>query len=303
MTSGQSWAIQRVRELSPQLAALRILLGELPVEEQALTHRMLAEILRDPRQRENLLLYQATKQNKVGAVVLAQLQAGRTASIWPPRGNHSGAAKIPLLQTLLADLKTTGVLVAQALLSLDTESDRLTLEATGFQRAAELVYLTAERDIFPTEPPITEIEWDEITPTDDRLFRILEATYQGSLDCPLIDGWRAITDVIAGYLTVGTFRHDLWRIARVGTLDIGCVILADYPGQQQWELVYFGVHPQQRGHGWGAVIAHWLLWQARQARVQRVILAVDSTNQPARRVYTEAGFREFERRQVLAKKL
>jgi GNAT superfamily N-acetyltransferase len=213
-------------------------------------------------------------------------------------------ACVPLLRALLADLKSLHTVMVQALLPLDAVADIAMFEGGGVSAITELVYMVAERDAFPTEPPpMSELQWEVADPAATRFQNLVRATYQGSLDCPQIDGWRSIQDVLTGYATVGKYRPDLWQIGCVGETEIGCLILADYPTQKQWELVYLGVHPQQRGRGWGAFFVQSLLWNARNEGVERVVLAVDLANKPARKVYFEGGFREFERRLVLAHKL
>jgi ribosomal protein S18 acetylase RimI-like enzyme len=68
-------------------------------------------------------------------------------------------------------------------------------------------------------------------------------------------------------------------------------------------LVYLGVIPAARGHGYGLALTRHALWLARQFRRQRVVLAVDAANAPAISVYEAAGFFGFDQRLVIIKKL
>jgi len=84
---------------------------------------------------------------------------------------------------------------------------------------------------------------------------------------------------------------------------MGCVLLADHPEHDQSELMYLGIVPEQRGHGWGLQATRHAQWLARRAGRERLILAVDDTNGPARNVYTQAGFRLWDRRSVYARRV
>jgi hypothetical protein len=128
--------------------------------------------------------------------------------------------------------------------------------------------------------------------------RLVERTYQGSLDCPALDGVRRIADVLEGYRAIGIFDPTRWIIARHREQDIGCLLLADHPRDHQWELVYMGVVPEARGHGWGVAIARHAQWLARQAGRKRLVLAVDAANLPAIAVYAAAGFVTWDHRSV-----
>ena len=138
---------------------------------------------------------------------------------------------------------------------------------------------------------------------DARWATLLSATYHESRDCPLVDGWRSLNDVLDSYQATGQYLPEGWRIARVGTVDVGCAIVAAHPAHRQWELIYFGVHPAARGFGWGTVILAQILFTARERNVSELVLTVDAANLPALRIYTEAGFQELDRRFVLVRRL
>jgi hypothetical protein len=79
------------------------------------------------------------------------------------------------------------------------------------------------------------------------------------------------------------------------------LLLADYPEQENWELLYVGLIPSARGHGWGREITRHAQWLTRQARRPRLVLAVDAANEPALRMYAALGFRAWERRRVFVR--
>ena len=171
-----------------------------------------------------------------------------------------------------------------------------------YNRLSELLYLVSPNSEFPTSPPATSLEFESYSPANhQRLARIVEATYQQTLDCPQLDGIRDVEDVLAGYRASGVFDASRWLIVRHDGADVGCLLLGDFPENDNWELVYMGVTPSARGHGWGIELVRYAQWRAGQAGRARLVLAVDAANGPAIRLYAAAGFQAWERRTVFVK--
>jgi mycothiol synthase len=295
---------RRIESLAAQRNALIWLLRDLPLPEQAVHSQVLEQALAGEEANQQLYFYAAYAGEIEHAVVLAQIQSGKTALLWPPRVIATTQVDVrPLLQALLTALRNNGIEVVQALLLPTAKADRANLINAGFASAADLIYMTAERSSFPQHCPPSFLEWENIACDDARLQRLVQATYQGSLDCPVIDGWRQIDDVLRGYRETGTFNPSLWWIAKANNQEVGCLILADYPETHQWELVYLGVHPAHRGNGWGEAMVLWMQHLALKQDVDRIILAVDAANHPALNIYGDCGFLEFDRRVALACRL
>jgi len=138
-------------------------------------------------------------------------------------------------------------------------------------------------------------------PSDSRLAGIVEATYEGTLDCPLLNGVRQIGDVLEGYRAGGVFHPNLWLIASHAGRDVGCLILSDHPRHGNLELVYMGVLPAWRGRGWGGQLARKAQWLARRLGRPRLVLAVDAANQPAVDAYIAVGFQAWDRRRAMVR--
>jgi hypothetical protein len=140
----------------------------------------------------------------------------------------------------------------------------------------------------------------ERAPQDDiqRIARLVERTYIGTLDCPGLDDARPITDVLTGYRETGTFRPDWWWLARVNDRDVGCLFIADHPEHEQCELMYMGLIPEVRGRGWGVQLTRSAQWFLLGEDRARMVLAVDDENWPATGVYAKTGFLEWDRRYV-----
>jgi ribosomal protein S18 acetylase RimI-like enzyme len=131
-----------------------------------------------------------------------------------------------------------------------------------------------------------------------RLISLIDRTYVGTLDCPCIDGLRRTADVIAGYQAVGQYRPELWFVVHEADQEAGCLLLNIHPGVGHLEIIYLAVVPPARGRGWGLELARLARRLAAEHDCSRVVLAVDSANAPAIRMYEQAGFTTFDRRCV-----
>jgi len=243
--------------------------------------------------------------HRVGAI-FSQAQPGRTAVVWPPQ--LAAGEPLETASQLLADtctwLAAERVQVAHALLEkVDRPVDGL-LRGAGFAPLATLLYLVSTEADFPPLRPTGTLEFDPYDPGDHhRMLRTVQATYENSLDCPALDGLRTMEDVLAGYRATGCFGPERWLVVRQGGQDVGCLLLADHPQDQHWELVYMGLVPSARGHGWGREIVRYGQWLTGQAGRPRLVVAVDAANRPALDMYAIEGFRAWDRRRVYVKAL
>lgn len=238
-----------------------------------------------------------------GAVWLQYLP-GRTASFLGPRvtSDTPAATLDALLSAALATVDFERAALVQALLPADDAADAdegARFSRHGFTQAAELLYLVSERHTFPTAPPAGDLSLRPYTP-DERplLARLIEQSYEATRDCPTLNGLRATDDVLDGYQAIGEFDPQRWLIATHADRDVGCLLLADHPHDDMGELVYLGIIPTARGHGWGRLLTQHAQWLARQSGRQKLVLAVDAHNEPARQVYKQCGFQPWDRRTV-----
>lgn len=244
----------------------------------------------------------ARREGRVVGVVFAQLQAGRASVVWPPRLAYEEpvATAGHLLDATWAWLVGCGVRVAHALLEEEDPKDFVMLKAAGFEPLATLLYLVSEASVFPREQPSTALEFEpDAMSHPERFVQVLEATYEGTLDCPALDGVRPIEEVIEGYRATGGYSPDRWFLVRHEGRDVGCLLLTDHPDSEIWELIYMGLVPAARGSGWGVEISRYAQWLTHQAGRPRLVVAVDALNTPAIRMYTSAGFERWDRRIVL----
>jgi len=292
----------QISPASPHRAAevLRLAFSRLPDEDRSpRVEGLLEGLSSDPTGLSGLL--EARRGERLVGAILSQVHPGKTALLWPPRldGGEPATTADQLLKRTVRWLRQNRVRVAHALIETADAEDEAVLRRGGFEPLANLVYLVSLEDDFPQAPPAGPLEFEGYTTANhDRLARLIDATYEQTLDCPKLNGIRHSEDILAGYRASGTFAPDHWWIVRHGRDDVGCLLLAHYPEAGNCELVYMGLVPAARGNGWGRHVAGQAQWLARQAGRARLVLAVDAANTPAIRIYQSLGFRAWDRKGV-----
>ena len=122
--------------------------------------------------------------------------------------------------------------------------------------------------------------------------------------------YRTARQTLRGYQTSSAFDSNIWFTAHdeFGA-PIGCVILArhepaapaDNGSKPIIEIVYMGLVPEARGTGRGKSLVQHAFTAARDAGAERIILAVDQNNYPARTIYDLAGLQPMLSETVWAK--
>ena len=170
-------------------------------------------------------------------------------------------------------------------------------------RITDLLYLareTAPPLPGPDRPPPLDFQWQPFDPSIEGEFReAMQATYQGSLDMPELEGARGLDDILEGHRAAGLFVPDRWRLGRIPgePSALAVLLMTAVPAREAWEVVYLGLSPSARGRGLGrAAIAHALAAAREHAPILE--LAVDLRNTPAVRLYRSTGFVPRDRRAV-----
>jgi len=253
-----------------------------------------AEIANEP-------LYIAKSGGKLRGATWGQRQSGNIALFWPPQfeSGHDQQAAFRLVDAVMTDLDETSVEMTQVFLSSPDIETIAVLQYAHFRHLADLMYMACQSERFPlVAPDPCELMY---VPYDGsqrgRLIRLIEKTYEGTLDCTALNGVRDVDHIINGYQATGIYRPDNWLFVRSDE-DIGVLLLADHPKARHWELMYMGLVPEARGRGWGRQIARYAQWLARGANVERIVVAVDVANTPAVDMYRSAGFEMWDKRAV-----
>lgn len=241
----------------------------------------------------------------LGAVWL-QVQPGRYALLTPPAFAADAPPTVAeaLLLRSLDYAREAGVELVQALLPADAGAQGSFLLQNGFIELAELVYLVALSQGFPSAMPPGDWSCRRVLPRDlPQLTALIERTYEGSLDCPGMLGRRSAADAVAGYAAVGSSGMDHWYLVEEAGQAVGCLLMADHPADGPRELVYLGLVPEVRGRGWGEQLSRFAQWTCRAAGKELLVLAVDAANSPAVDAYERAGFTRWETRRVFVRNL
>lgn len=239
---------------------------------------------------------------------------GRTAMLLLPSGPAAGDdphAFDRLIEYAIAEESKRDVRLLQALIELDDDQVRSSLDRAGFREIAVLLYLELDLPSGPLVPLSTpvvlrkqSIEWTHYSEDSHRkLADLIEATYEDGLDCPGLSELRDIEDVISGHKAAGRFDPTRWLLLEYDGAAIACVLLSESPLRRMLELVYMGVRPEARGKGVGKYVLGKALDLAQSQSYQGITLAVDSRNAPARSLYEAAGFKTTHSRRAMIRPL
>jgi mycothiol synthase len=233
-----------------------------------------------------------------GVVVCIPLP-GASGLFWLPKTHPPDAAlEDRLVRTALAWLRGRGTKLAQAILNALDIPAAGSLLRCGFRLVTRLEYLEHTLAAVPPLPParLHLITYSE--ETREVFHATLLRTYEGTLDCPELNGVRTIDEIIAGHIAQGRFRPERWWLALEGDRPIAVVMVTEVQDMEAWDLSYLGVVPEARRRGVGRELAQQVLQAAQTAQAPKVILAVDNRNQPARQLYLDLGFLSVDFREV-----
>ena len=285
--------------------ALRLLFARFPVEEQS---TRLDEALRNAERGSlNLdgLLLAEDGQQPVGAALMMN-QADGVALVWPPvitcQTTDVAATEHALMSRLCEEIDRVGAKLSQCLLTPDDVTETELLQGHGFIHAADMFFLARpltqhDCDMGSADGELTHETFCEAN--IERYASVIEQTYQDSLDCQFLNGFRSGSDAIASHQLSGHFDPSRWRLYHQESEDVGVLMMNEHPDQDAIELVYFGISPKFRGKGLGRrILAEGVSAAAKSGR-SVLFLAVDCGNSYANAHYSELGFAELARRRVM----
>jgi mycothiol synthase len=236
-----------------------------------------------------------------GALVCLPLP-GASGLIWPPQvaaGVDATEMEDQLTKAACAWLRGCGAKLAQALLTDEEKHLAAPLQRNGFTHITSLWYLRCDpiRSVasFLSSERLTYQPW---TTTRAVFQETLVRSYEGTLDCPEVNGIRTIDEILAGHRGQRTDDPATWWLALDGGRAVGVVLVTEIPETRAWDLSYLGVIPEARRRGLGRELVQKVLNEARLAGITSVSLSVDTRNRPAWRLYVEMGFQPYDRREV-----
>lgn len=268
------------------------------------SHLRVRSRLVDEMPREGLL--EARRGDRVVGAILSVAQPGKKGLVWLPQVDEDEPPETAdlLLKTANEQMALAQISLACAALASPSDGDDHRLRAQGYDIVANVLYLVCDDRAFPPGRPESPLDFEPYGESNHaRLARIIEATYEGTQDCPQLSGERDVEDVLAEYRQTGEFRPEHWLLVRHRGEDVGCLIVADHPEHGCCELVYMGLALPARGHGWGRLITQHAQWLTTRVGREQLVVAVDAANDPAISVYASIGFHVWDRRTVYVRLL
>jgi ribosomal protein S18 acetylase RimI-like enzyme len=238
----------------------------------------------------------------IGALVCLPL-VGASALVWPPQvlaGIDTREAEDLLMQRASDWMRGRGVKLAQALLTSEESQLASPLERNGFTHTTTLWYLRHHLHFNTASLPAEELLTYRAYPTaSPEVFQqTLGRTYEGTLDCPEVNGVRTLEEVLAGHRASALHDPERWWLAFDGKKPVGVLLATASAETHGWDLAYVGVIPEARGRGVGRELVRKALFEARTADAECVTLSVDTRNRPAWKLYLALGFEPDDRREV-----
>ena len=284
--------------------ALELVLRPLPPESRGPLLDALANAQTHPLGPLDALLV-AISGHQIVAATWAQPSPGKAAALWPPewarkRPKDAQRVESALLANAIQACDAAGVAMTQTLFERSDDARIASLLTAGYYKIATLLYLGRSIRGADSKASADEtLTFEPYSPREHaRLKRLLTSTYIDSLDCPGLDAYRDLDDVLAGYRATGVYDPQHWLIASREGEDVGVVLVAEHSGTEQAELIYMGLTPEARGQGFGMRLVHQAIATAATIGVDQLMVAVDEGNKPARRVYERAGFAAWAKRYV-----
>jgi GNAT superfamily N-acetyltransferase len=240
------------------------------------------------------LLIARRGRETVGGVLVVR-HPGLCGFLWPPavlQGDpEPEEVSRALLKGVARRMDEAGILFTQCLVNPSDKGTRDELRRNGFPHLADLQFLRRPLATpLPRRkgPEFESVEYDE--PHHERFARAIELTYQGTLDCPGLNGVRTGADALESMRGRGPNAETRWRLYQAEGKDIGVILMnaGSEPGTR--EIVYMGIVPEMRGRGFGTAMLLDELKQMQAAGNEAAGLVVDSKNIYALRIYAELGF-------------
>jgi mycothiol synthase len=252
-------------------------------------------------------IWVADQGGRLLSAVMPVVSPGKTMLLFVPAHLHGEQQTVltrKLIDAVCARAAQQGVHLAQALLEVHDEPLQGILEACGFGKLAELLYLQAVVGKVAEPQLPASCNWMTYTPSRHELFAsTILATYQDSFDCPGLNGLRTIEDILAGHRATGDFDPEHWFMLCEDQTPVGAVLLSKVLRSDVTELVYLGLVPQRRRHGLADILMRRAAAVAHASKHGRLSLAVDAGNLPALKLYWRHGMQVIGRKTALLRDL
>src|SRR5262249_42085450 len=138
------------------------------------------------------------------------------------------ATEDALLATAAAELRQEGQKLAYVVFpTVVDETEAAPFSRAGFRPITELLYQQrALEDVAAAVPP-DELRLVPFQEQPQRFAETLLATYEGTLDCPEMDGLRTLQEILKGHANAGTGGVSRWRLLERDDAAVGVLMLAE----------------------------------------------------------------------------
>lgn len=250
----------------------------------------------------------ATDAGKLTAASYFKMLAGDVATLGGVRAVEGWDAQAAELITSQIDcLRSERVPQIQAVISAIDRATSKLVERAGLSHLTHVQHhwldLSTSAGVQPKAgmtPDVSSLRWRA---ADDfarsRFARLIEATFQDTLDCPVLNGIRDQDKVLNGFLEGRSLRTvgSMWEVLEFRGEVAGCLLLQPHSNGLM-ELVYLGLLPDARGMRLGKQLVQRAIERADQHRAEALIAAVDEQNWPALELYRHFGFEPQQRFEV-----
>jgi mycothiol synthase len=278
-------------------AALELAYQHMPT---AMRHARVVQMLHmlDTGELDPAGIWIARQRHAITGVQICWALHGCSFLFWLPEIRDARADKDALVQAALAWCRAQGGKLAQSIMPPADAGRAEPLLRQGFKRVTQLLYLEHNLQTLPAEAT-DGLGFAPFDGATEGVFReTLTRTYEGTLDCPELNGVRTIDEILAGYRAARAGRSGFWSLVRMRGAPAGVLILTELLEEGAWDLSYIGVVPEHRRHGVGRAATCHGLRIAHAAGAAQMVIAVDVRNDPARRLYASLGFVEADVRDV-----
>jgi mycothiol synthase len=312
-----SWKIDRVGETARVAALQQLFSADDVAHTTTQVAQALERIAADTAAARGLIVaLPPTADRNMPAIGVCWLegQAGNVAYLHPPVIDQKILPQVrercalELYEAAEKAALDMGITWVQCLLDPGSAKSLL-LPKLGYWKVSTLVYQAA---LLPRKNPASAPLRLKLRPyaasQRSQLEELLAATYEGSLDCPDLNGLRTPSATLQSYESIGQSGTLHWQFVYHEETLLGCLLLGTHAPETPkarplGELIYWGVIPSERGQGYGREVLELALAQAEALNMDKLVLAVDQANEPALRQYAQCGFFEWLRKEAWGKQL
>ncbi len=239
--------------------------------------------------------------NLIRSAALHLESPGRSALIYlSPKGSESVALPL-MVEQIIEYAKARKINLLQTLLHTGDATRARVLSKLNFQYLAELIYMQCRvaKGEVDRRGLSNRFTLHTYSSQNETLFvEALQGSYEDSHDCPALTPLRTTEDALRGHKATGIYDPSGFYVVTEGTNPVAILLTACALDRSGLEVVYMGVQRSGRRRGLGSGLLALAKNRARELGLANVTLAVDSTNEAARRLYTRAGFNEQVRRRA-----